>query len=415
MKRISTFLPSDNMQYYLRMREWKMNEMADKMGSQTRIKQLRDDPLAAGRAIRFQSGLTRMERFQQNTRMVRNHLTYTEGYLMESMDILRRLDEIAVQGANGIYSKEQMAYMAEEVDQLLAELIHIGNSKSELGDSLFAGFKVSGDAFRINNGPVSGSKAERIISVDYIGNIGQNQVEISESAYTPYNLPGNLVFWAENHQLYSTTEATQYRVQEDSGIRIDGAEILLNAGDNIFAVINKINNSTAAVKAHLDPLNNALVLSGTLPHQIWAEDLGEGRVLQDLGILAEGENSPPLNLSASAREYGGSIFDMVIHLRDTLFGGDINSVGGSGIRGIQDSVQHISHILAEIGAQDTRLRIASNRLTNEIPEVLKMSSEEVDLDLTRAIMELKTLEYTHKAALSTTARILKQTLLDFLR
>ena len=62
MNRISSFLPHDNMQYHLRNREFQMNEMSNKMGTQKRLRQLRDDPLAAGRAVRFQSGITRMER-----------------------------------------------------------------------------------------------------------------------------------------------------------------------------------------------------------------------------------------------------------------------------------------------------------------------------------------------------------------
>ncbi len=42
-------------------------------------------------------------------------------------------------------------------------------------------------------------------------------------------------------------------------------------------------------------------------------------------------------------------------------------------------------------------------------------SREVDLDLSKAITDLKMLEHTHQAALGTSARILRPTLLDFLR
>jgi flagellar hook-associated protein 3 FlgL len=45
----------------------------------------------------------------------------------------------------------------------------------------------------------------------------------------------------------------------------------------------------------------------------------------------------------------------------------------------------------------------------------KMGAEEADIDVTEAITELKMLEFAHRAALATTARILKPTLLDFLR
>ena len=41
MKRISTNMPNMDMLYHMRIREWKMNELQNKMASQTRIKELR--------------------------------------------------------------------------------------------------------------------------------------------------------------------------------------------------------------------------------------------------------------------------------------------------------------------------------------------------------------------------------------
>jgi flagellar hook-associated protein 3 FlgL len=415
MNRISTFLPHDNMQYHLRNREFDMNELSNKLGSQTRIKQLRDDPLAAGRATRFQSGVTRMVRYNQNIRQVRNHLSYTEGYVREAVDILQRINEIAIQGANGVWSKDQLGYMAGEVDQLLNELIHIGNAKSETGESLFSGFQIQSDAFRVNRGRVPESGRELVTSLDYIGDIGQNMVEISQGAVSPLNLPGNRVFWAEDQQIYSAVEASEYRVQADSAVRIDGVEIRLNAGDNIYAIVSKINDSNAPVRARLDPVQNSLVLQTTTPHQIWVEDIGEGRVLRDLGVISEVDRYPPLNIADSAHVYGGSIYDMIIYIRDRMYEGDNMSVGGSGLRGISDGINNLSTMLAEIGSQDNRLRVTSERLTYEIVEMTKMGAEEVDIDVTEAITDLKMMEYAHRAALSTTARILKPTLLDFLR
>jgi flagellar hook-associated protein 3 FlgL len=323
------------MQYHLRNREFRMNEMSNKLGSQTRLRQLRDDPLAAARATRFQSGVTRMARYNQNIRQIRNHLNFTEGYVREAMDMLQRINEIAVQGANGVWSKEQLGYMAQEIDQLLNELIHVGNAKSETGEGLFSGFQVQSDAFRVTKGRVPGSGRLLVRSVDYIGDIGRNMVEISEGAVTPLNLTGNRVFWAENQQIYSAVEASDYRVQTDSMVRIDGIEIRLNTGDNVHAIISKINDSAAPVRARLDPVQNSLVLQSTTPHQIWVEDIGDGRVMRDLGIVSNVDRYPPLNAADTARVYGGSIYDMIIHVRDSMFEGDNLGIGGSGLRGIR--------------------------------------------------------------------------------
>jgi len=138
-------------------------------------------------------------------------------------------------------------------------------------------------------------------------------------------------------------------------------------------------------------------------------------VLQDLGIVSREDRTPPINVADSAHVFGGSIFDMIIYIRDRMFEGDTESIGGSGLRGIKDAINSMSATLAQIGAEDSRLETTGKRLAYEIPEVEKMNAEEVDIDVTEGITELKMLEYAHTAALSTTARILRPTLLDFLR
>jgi flagellar hook-associated protein 3 FlgL len=415
MRRISSAMPNDNMQYHLRNREFRMNELQEKMASQERIKDLRNDPLGAGRAVRLDSGVGRMVRFDRNIELVRGTLAVTEGYMREAVDILQRVNEVAVQGANGIYTRPQMAAMAEEVDQLLKELIQIGNARSEEGASLFAGTLIRSDAWRPRLGPVAGSGVERVVSVDYTGNAGVNMAEVDQGSFVPTALPGSEAFWAENQQVYAAVDATTYRVQQAGAIRIDGVEIRLEAGDNVAAIMARINDSAAPVRASLDPVQNSLVITGTRPHEIWLEDMRGGTVLQDLGLLRGGGGAPPGNLAPSARVFGGSVFDMVIHLRDRLFAGDSAEVGGSGLRGIQQAIESLTTTMADIGSRDERLALVSGRLNYEIPEVQGLYAREVDLDLSKAITDLKMLEHTHQAALGTSARILRQTLLDFLR
>ena len=115
MKRISSQLPSYDSSYYLRLREWELNQMNNKVGAQSRIKDLRDDPLAAARSVRLQSAILRSDQFASNVDALRESLTNSEGQLRSAMDVLQRIRELAVQGANGIYDGSQLAYVGEEV------------------------------------------------------------------------------------------------------------------------------------------------------------------------------------------------------------------------------------------------------------------------------------------------------------
>jgi len=416
MKRISSQLPSMDSSYWTTLREFDMNQMTNKMGAQSRIKDLRDDPLAASRSTRLQSEAMRMERYGKNIDDIRATLSSQEGNLRNAMDILQRVRELGVEGANGTLDKSQMGYIGDEVNQLLNELLVIANSKDQNGASLFAGTNLRTTPFRTSEGRVAAGAADMVVSVDYMGNIGTNAGEISEGSTVGVNLPGNVAFWAEQQQIYSTVDASQYRVQTASTIRVDGAQISLAPGDTVSAVAAKINDANAPVRARVDAVTNALVLESTLPHQIWAEDQGGGTVLQDLGILAPGSSRPPLNVAPSARVFGGSMFDMVINLRDALYEGSTDKIGSSGLRGLENAITNLAGVLGAVGARDNRLETVSKRLAFEQPELVRFDSQERDLDMADAITQLRTLETTHEAALSATARVLNRPkLMDFLR
>lgn len=415
MKRVSTQLPNMDMQYHLRLREWKMNEMQNKIAGQTRILNLRDDPVAAAHSVRFKSALTRLTKFADNVGTIQSQYRTAEGYMQETVNILQRVREIAVTGAHGTFSKQQTTYMAEEVNQLLNELVEIGNARGPKGTYLFAGDRNQSEPFRTVEGHVREGVGKVITDVEYVGTIHNSQAEISDGSYVNTGVVGNRVFWAEQQTLIASRDAANYQVPVDSAIMIDGTEIQLRAGDTAHAIIAKINSADVPVKAKLDPVQNSLVLQTTTPHQLWMEDVGESTVLKDLGVLSENSYLPPNNIADDARITGGSMYDMIIHLRDSLYNGDVIDTGGSALRGIDSALNNVLTEMAELGAQDERLQFIAKRIDAEIPKVVGNDSRETDLDMAAAITNLKMLEYTHKAALQTAGRILRPTLLDFLR
>ena len=415
MYRISTNLPNDNMQFHARNREYELNQIQNKIASQRRIQNLRDDPVSAAHATRHQSYLTRLERYVDNIEYAQTNHRVTEGHMREAVDIMQRIRELGVQGANGTYSAEDRAYMANEMDQLLTELTEIANARNGEGQTIFSGSKSRSLPFRVIRGNVEGIEGQRITDVQYTGDIGERKAEVGDGNYVSLNFPGNQVFWAENQQVYSSVNASSYQVPEDAGIYIDGEEIQLSAGDNIYAVISKINDSKAAVQARLDPVRDSLVIETTSPHQLWMNDGQDGRVLRDLGILVDREGGPPDNVSPSADGFGGSVFDMVIAMRDNLYANDSIDTGGSALKGIDKALDNMLAKVGELGARDTRLGFTLRRTEREIPETTDHISQEVDIDVTEALTELRMMEYTHQAALGTAGRILQPTLLQFLR
>ena len=414
MTRVSSSMANNDVQLNLRRTESRLNKVNQQMGSQQRITSLRDDPIAAGHLVRYQSYLSRAEQFQKNAETLRDQYTVAESYMHQSVDIMQRIRELAVQGANGIYSKEDLNNIAVEVDELLKELVQNANAIGPEGNAIFAGTSLNRTAFEVETGPVHGATSALITSVKYNGSFNANKVEVDENSYMTSGTPGSQVFWAENQQLIAGRDATTYTVPADGSIMIDGQEINLKQGDNVYSIISKINNSGAAVKASLDPVTNGLNLSTTDSHQLWLED-GNGDTLYQLGLIKDSTQRPPYNIAASATVSGGSLFDTVIALRDSLIQGDYEAIGGKVLGGLDAGLDNLTTRLSEVGSRYERALQNIARAETNVLNATAQVSKEGDLDITEAITDMKMLEYVQQATLSNAGKMYSNTLLNYMK
>jgi len=415
MRRVSTDMANNDAQYWLRRTESRMQASEKSIASESRIGDLRDDPVAAAHAVRYASFVGRLERFEANTLKLNDAIRSGEGYVRQAIDVMQRVRELAVQGSQNTLSKEDMGYMATEVDELLKELVMSANAKDADGTALFAGTRSLAEPFRVVMGRAPGSAAETIVGVQYTGSIDSNRVEIGEGEFIEQDMAGNAVFWADRQLVVSSRDARGFLLLADETIRVDGKEVLLKAGDDVTAVAAKINDSGAAVKAYLDPESGGLAIETTDAHQLWLEDGPGGDALVRLGVLKGSGSPPPYDYAESARVSGGSLFDSVMALRDALNKGDVFEIGGRGIAGVDAALHSLERRVAEIGSRSERLEFAAGRLNREVPDVTAQLSREQDVDLAEANTDLRSLENTHKASLQVSGRLFPQTLLDFLR
>ena len=414
MQRISSQMNNNNTQSNLRLQESRLNKVNNQIGSQQKIQQLRDDPLAAGHMVRYQSYLTRVNNFEKNALTLSDQFSVRESYMTDSLDIMQRVRELAVTGANGIYNKDDLKNMATEVDELLKALIQNANAVSSDGNSIFAGTNVKTTAFDIELGNVEGSGIPLIQNVRYNGNIDVNKVEIDENKYLVNDNAGNKTFWAENQQLFGARDATSWQASTDGVIAIDGVQIKVSEGDNIYSLISKINNSEAAVKASIDPIRNALNLTTTDARQLWIQDV-EGSALNELGIIKDSSQQPPYNLGDGVRVAGGSMFDTVIAFRNALLTGDQESIGGRVLGGLDQGINNLVTRIAKSGAEYDRAQLNATRSSKLALDVTQQVSREGDLDFTKAITDLKMLDYTNQATLSQAGKMYNSTLLNYMR
>lgn len=412
--RVSSKIYNNDIQKNLRAQEEALNKANNQIGTQRKITQLRDDPVAAGHLVRYQSYLDRVNTFESNALKLSDEFALREGYMEDSLDIMQRIRELAVTGANGIYSKDDMQMMAMEVDELLKALVQNANAVSSDGTSLFAGTNTTSTAFDVEMGNVEGSGIPLIQSVRYNGNMEANLVEIDENKYIVNDNAGNKTFWAENQSVFGGRDATTWQASEDSEIVVDGAVIKINKGDNVYSLAAKINLSDAAVKASIDPVTRGLNLTTTDARQLWLSD-SKGTALYDLGIIKDGSQRPPYNLGDSTRVSGGSLFDTVIAFRNALLAGDQEAIGGRVLGSMDQGISTLVGRIAKSGSEYERAQLNAARNSKIALDVTQQVSREGDLDMTKAITDLKMLDYANQATLSQAGKMYSSTLLNYMK
>ncbi|MDD6968652.1 MAG: flagellar hook-associated protein 3 [Treponema sp.] len=414
MQRISSQMNNNNTQSSLRLQESRLNAANNQIGSQRRIQQLRQDPIAAGHLVRYQSYLQRVNQYEKNALTLSDQFSLREGYMTDSLDIMQRVRELAVTGANGIYNKEDLKNMATEVDELLKALVQNANAVSADGNSIFAGTNTKTTAFDIEMGNVEGSGIPLIQNVRYNGNNNINLVEVDEGKYLQNDNIGDKTFWAEHQQLFGGRDALNWQSSSNNIISIDGVEIQISQGDNIYAVVSKINDSAAAVKASVDPIRNALNLETTDARQLWLQDVS-GNTLEELGIIKDSSQLPPYNIATGTRVSGGSMFDAVIAFRNALLSGDQEAIGSRVLGSLDQGIDSLVTRIAKSGAEYERAQLNATRNGKLALDVTQMVSREGDLDFTKAITDLKMLDYTNQATLSQAGKMYSSTLLNYMR
>lgn len=414
MTRISSQINNSDTQYHLRRQEVNSNRLSNQIGNQSRISSLRDDPIAAGHLVRYQSYQGRVERFEKNAQTLADQFNVREGYINQNLQIMQRVRELAVGGASGTYTPDDLKNMATEVNELLKELVQNANAVGPDGNTLFSGTRTKGVAFDVVMGNVPGANEALIENVRYNGNVGINKVEVDENAYLEVDSSGNKTFWAEPQRLMGQRDLSSWQALEDGVIGIDGVEVKVSSGDNVYALAAKINDSGVAVKAEIDPVTGGLNLTTTDSHQIWLEDKS-GSSLSDIGMIKDKSQLPPYNIGNGVRVSGGSLFDSVIALRDAMLRGDNESIGGRVLGTIDQGISNLTTRLAKSGSDYERAVNNIERSKTNNLNVTALVSREGDIDITKAITDMKMMEYVNQATLSNAGKLYSSTLLDYMR
>lgn len=147
--------------------------------------------------------------------------------------------------------------------------------------------------------------------------------------------------------------------------------------------------------------------------------LSGGKVSEYQGDTGRRELEIASGVKIAVNVLGSELFDQIFqavtNLRDALYKGETATVGNQSLAEVEDALDTLLRVRADVGARINRLELADARMQELELNVEQLISDNEDVDLARAIIDLKVAENVYRAALASGARIIQPTLLDFLR
>lgn len=366
-----------------------------------------DDPVAAVRILQLENQLSSSDQFQRNIDLAENRLQTIESSLASIESVILRIQELMTRANNGAFSNEDRRAIALEMEERLAELVTLANTRDRDGDYVFGGFKTSEPPFvQVGN------------NFEYRGDEGVRLVQTSDSSYTAISVSGETLFQnistgsnlakggvhpanLSDVEVLDVTVEDQVQFDavfgEDYIIQFNPVANVAPAGPN-YSVLRRDDGAVLVADQPYDPVSGIsfnglqITLSGTpLPGDVYTvESTRQRDLLSTVRFLAD-------NVAAIADPTDRQVFfeqadESLDNVMETLSRGR-------------------SRIGARLNSLDsTRDSLAASTLNNQ--EIL---GEIRDLDYAEAVSNLTFLTFVLEATQQSFVRVSGLSLFNFLR
>ena len=118
-------------------------ELQEKVSTGKELVRPSDSPELAVNIARIKSSIGEMDAFKNSLNSVNDRLRIEESYLDGAKDVLIKLKQLTLQGANASMSGRDKEVLALQVDELTAEIKNLANGTDANGNYLFAGSRVT--------------------------------------------------------------------------------------------------------------------------------------------------------------------------------------------------------------------------------------------------------------------------------
>ena len=428
--------------------------------TQSKIQVPSDDPVIATRAIKYRDYVADVEQYQKNTSDATSWMQVTDDALQGVADYVTRLKELITNGANDTNSNSSKAAIADEIKEIRKGIIDTMNT-SYAGRYVFAGYNTDEPPYKLVTETFSdGSKVDKVLYKGQLMNAGGPMVASDAAIQTALTNPniGTVAnpAYPRKGTWILTEGGTDYNVDLSTVTDLASLNAAISS-TGCTATVSEDSTTKCVVVSPSSPAVVAGEQSDLGFFRVYKTDLNNSANKQDITYHVSNGSEVKVNIEGYAAVgwsgdgvYGGykdttppttNIFDTIakalIGLGDGTGGSNSYKVAiGTGVNTwavttkvetsssklvsscldeLDADLDRLTKSQSELGArmnyvESTDSRLASNEIT-----FTKLQSNNEDIDVAKASVEVSSAQSVYEAALSVTAKVTKASLVDYLR
>lgn len=379
--RVTQGMLTNNSIKYLSQSYTKLGQLNDQMTTGKKISKPSDDPVVAMNGMRYRSQTVEIDQFKRNLNEGFSWMENADSALNETGNVLQRIRELTVQASNDSYTSSEIKNISDEIESLQEHLVTLADTK--VSDTyIFSGTDT-------NKKPIN----TNLLNLEFDKFVDQENKEGYVISYQGQTFKYSSADNAGNATFTSST----------------GEKMMVNSSTNevIYEYNDELeyrNGEVGEFQKKISP--EKLVISHEEAVSSNIEDV-EIEVMKGIKIA--------INIRPQSA-YSIELFSGLESLKKML-----NDPGTKG-EDITKSLDHIDSMLddvlstrSELGARMNRAEMTENRLLEQEVIAKELVSENEDVDLEEVLIELTIQQSVHQAALAVGAKIMQQSLVDYLR
>ncbi|EKQ51144.1 MULTISPECIES: flagellar hook-associated protein FlgL [unclassified Clostridium] len=375
-----------------------MSHVQNQLASGKEIQRGSDNPHVAVRSMQLNSEIDANNQFDTNIQSTTNWLDTTDTALGEANNIMKRINTLMVKAGDGAYSPDEISAINDEVKEKVNELTSVLNTSFD-GNFIFGGTKSTSK-------PVTQDASGKICYADKDGNpvsynytFTANISSLSISAGDVKNIDSKTGVDTLIAQLKTvpTTPAADYTAAQNA--------------------INDLQKQPIAIRQIDTSLQTEISDGIVVDYNKTATDILEFTNKSGVSVNVSDKLADIVNCLNVAS--GSATSPITLSDGTTIAATDsqtaLSQINGNLLGYCTDISLNISKLRSNVGAMQNRMESSQKINEDQTYNMTSILSSTEDIDFTEKTMEYSVMQTVYTASLQTSAKVLTNTILDYLR